>query len=361
MPWNWQLPDWPNFVYDPAFVTQLERRFIQGVGGVMAVLRHLDQGEQEQLIVEVLSDEGLKSSEIEGEVLERESLQISIRRHFGLEVKRLPVRERGMGDLMWGVYKSFEEPLTHDTLFVWQELLKGSFLEGTEVGRYRTHDDPMQIVSNQHLRQRVFFEAPPSSQVELEMERFVKWFNESKDRLSPLVRASIAHLYFESIHPFEDGNGRIGRAIVEKSLSQSLGEPILIAISKILSEKKREYYAALEGCNRCLEADSWIQFFADVIVDALNRSLELIHFLITKSKLLNSLVGQINSRQEKVLLRMFKEGPEGFMGGLSTENYLSITKTSRATATRDLADLVEKGALKRTGQLRHTRYWLITS
>ncbi len=190
------------------------------------------------------------------------------------------------------------------------------------------------------------------------MTQFIDWFNQSLHRGSLLTRAAVAHLYFESIHPFEDGNGRIGRAIVEKALSQSLGQPIVLAISQVIVQRKREYYAALERCNKTLNIEKWVHFFADIIVEAQKTALEMIEFLIGKSRLMNDLNGKINARQEKVLLRMFAEGITGFTAGLSAENYIVITKTSTATTTRDLADLVEKGALHKTGQLRHTRYWL---
>jgi Fic family protein len=192
------------------------------------------------------------------------------------------------------------------------------------------------------------------------MKAFIAWFNSSYKKGSILERAAVAHLYFENIHPFEDGNGRIGRLLVEKILSQEIGRPVLIAVSRILERRKKEYYAELGKCNHTLEVQDWVNFFAQVIVQAQEESLELLHFLIQKSKLLISLIGKLNSRQEKALLRMFEEGVNGFKGGLSAENYIAITKASRATATRDLADMVEKGALVKTGELRHTRYWINT-
>lgn len=225
-------------------------------------------------------------------------------------------------------------------------------------GGYRTHKELMQIVSNQYGETKVFFEAPPSRQILHEMSAFIQWFNAQKEGGSILGQAALSHLYFESIHPFEDGNGHIGRALVEKLLSQRLRRPTLIAISQVIEERKKEYYERLGACNRSLDATAWVKFFAEVILEAQEKALENVEFLITKSRLMNQLIGQLNKRQEKVLLRMFAEGPKGFSGGLSAENYLSITKASRATATRDLTDLVEKGVLYKTGELRHTRYWL---
>jgi len=359
MVWNWQLPNWPQFTYDSSSIASLESQFLQGAGGVFAILKHLNDKKKKQFIVEVLSAEGLNSAEIEGEILERESLQSSIQRHFGLvsEKNRILPKEQGMGDLMWSVYDSYDQILTHEMLYQWHDMLmQQSGIQ--DKGKYRTHEDPMQIVSGRYANQTVYFEAPPSSKVHEEMIRFIDWFNESKKMEPALARAALAHVYFESIHPFEDGNGRIGRALVEKALSQKLGQPTLIAASQVITKRKNEYYEALGTCNRSLDAGKWVSFFSEVLVQSQEESLLQINFLMAKSQLMNQLKGKINDRQERVLLRMFREGVEGFSGGLSASNYIAITKTSNATATRDLADLVEKGALNKTGQLRHTRYWL---
>ena len=360
MKWNWELANWPQFIYDHSLLIDLEQKFLQGVGGSFAVLKHLEDKKKRQFIVEILCTEGLNSAEIEGEILQRESLQSSIQRHFGLSIdnKKIPSKEEGMGDLMWRVYDTYDQILTHEMLFEWHTLFMGNQFRVSDIGKYRTHKEPMQIISSRFDKQTVYFEAPPSKIINKEMNKFIKWFNDSRHKESILTRAAIAHVYFESIHPFEDGNGRIGRALVEKSLSQSLNQPTLIAVSEIITRRKKEYYAALAECNKTLNIAKWIKFFAEVIVQSQEKSLSLIHFLMAKSKLMNQLKGKINKRQEKVLLRIFTEGLTGFSGGLSAENYIAITKTSRATATRDLADLVEKGALYKTGQLRHSRYWL---
>jgi Fic family protein len=227
-----------------------------------------------------------------------------------------------------------------------------------ERGRYRTHSEPMQIVARRYDNARVYFEAPPSINIPNEMERFISWFNDGATVGPILGRAAIAHLYFENIHPFEDGNGRIGRALVEKILSQGVQRPVLIAVSNILEKDKKNYYASLEKCNRSLDANGWVEFFSATILKAQEESIELLLFLMEKAKIFTKLSGKINPRQEKALRKLFESGPEGFKGGLSAENYISITKASRASTTRDLAHLVELGALMRTGELRHTRYWL---
>ncbi len=360
MVWNWELPAWPQFHYDPDRLSALERQFLLGVGSAFAYLKTLDEQEYHHFIIEILSLEGLESSRIEGEILDRESLQSSIKQHFGLQTapKRGTGKESGMAQLLCSVYESFDQPLTHEMLWQWHAMLFKEASGIADCGKYRTHTEPMQIVSNRYDSSTVFFEAPPSEKVFYEMTAFIDWFNSANRSGSLLGRAAIAHIYFESIHPFEDGNGRIGRVLVEKVLAQGVGRPILIAISKTLEKRKKEYYSSLETCNRSLEAEQWVEFFAHVVIQAHENSMSLLYFLIEKSKMFQALSGQINPRQTKVLLRMFEEGPNGFKGGLSAENYIAITKTTRATATRDLTDLVEKGALCRTGELRHTRYRL---
>ena len=173
-----------------------------------------------------------------------------------------------------------------------------------------------------------------------------------------LTRAGIAHLYFESVHPFEDGNGRIGRAIAEKALAQGFGQPTLTALAATILLRRKAYYAALEAANKSNEVTLWLAWFAGIVIEAQRRATAHVDFLLEKTRLLDRLRGQINSRQEKALLRVLREGPDGFKGGLSAGNYTTITGASPATTTRDLAGLVETGALRREGERRHARYYL---
>lgn len=360
MPWNWQLPDWPKFTYDASRISHQERQFLISLGSECAYLKSITKNDQTQFIVEILSQEAFESSKIEGEILERASLQSSLRRHLGLRStkKAEAQKESGMAELLCNVYETFDKPLTHEMLKTWHAMLfKGQAIL-TDLGNYRTHPEPMQIVSHRLDSRKVFFEAPPSEIVPHEMTKFVEWFNSSLSSEPILGRAALAHVYFESIHPFEDGNGRIGRILIEKVLSQGVGQPIFIAVSKTLEKRRKQYYKALGQCNRTLNVHFWVEFFAEAVLLAQEESMLLLHFLIKKSKMLTDLSGQLNPRQEKILIRMFEEGPEGFKGGLSAENYIAITKASRATTTRDLTDLVQKRALIKTGELRHTRYWL---
>ncbi len=236
MPWNWELPDWPHFKYDRDLVSQQERQFLLSIGSSLAFLKNIGEKDYNQFVVEILSVEGLESSRIEGEILNRESLQSSIKHHFGLTSsrKRESNKESGMAHLLCNVYESFDNPLTHEMLWKWHAQLFSDQSHIADRGKYRTHIEPMQIVSRQYASSRVFFEAPPSMQVADEMTAFIDWFNSTSPSEPILGRAAIAHVYFESIHPFEDGNGRIGRILVEKVLSQGVERPTLIAVSKVL-------------------------------------------------------------------------------------------------------------------------------
>jgi Fic family protein len=367
MTWNWQQPHWPEFIYDPAALEPLERQFLLRSGEFIGAFRHVGPDDRDMLKIELIGDEALKTSEIEGEILDRASVQSSLRRHFGLgtDGRRIRPAERGIAEMMVDLYRGFGEPLTHATMSAWHKMLMSGERRIGVVGAYRRHAEPMRVVSGAAHDPEVHFEAPPSSRMNAEMDAFVSWFNETapggKRPLPALTRAGIAHLYFVSIHPFEDGNGRIGRALAEKSLAQDLGQPTLIALAYTIERARKAYYAALERSNKDIEITDWLVYFAEAILEAQRNTMKRLGFHMAKAKLYEKLRGRLNERQEKVIARMFREGTDGFKGGLSAENYITIAKTSRATATRDLQDLVEKGALTRTGELRHTRYHLSLS
>lgn len=364
MKWNWQNAKWPNFRYDAASVMPLEQKFLQSAGEVIGAVRHFNEEDSNQLRIELLSDEAVKTSEIEGEFLDRASVQSSLRRQFGLNTDDRQIRpqERGIAEMMADVYRNWHEPLDREKLFHWHSMLMAGNRYIETIGDYRKHEDAMQTVSGRLDKPTIHFEAPPSRQVKPEMETFIIWFNRSgpdgQTPLQALTRAAVGHLYFESIHPFEDGNGRIGRALAEKSLAQNIGQPSLISLAFTIEKNRKSYYSELERHQRTLDISDWIIFFSETILDAQRATLERIDFFIQKAKFYDRFRAELNERQEKVVARIFKEGIAGFKGGLSAENYISITNTSRATATRDLQQLVEIGALTRTGERRHTRYSL---
>ncbi|AFL51486.1 Fic family protein [Sinorhizobium fredii] len=364
MRWNWQRNDWPDFSYDHAALEPLEKSFLLHAGEFLGAYRHVSPEGRDTLKIELISDEALKTSEIEGETLDRASLQSSLRCQFGMDTdsRRIGPAERGIAEMMVDLYRSFGLPLSHETMFVWHRMVMASANRLQVVGGYRTHSDPMQVVSGAIGHPKIHFEAPPSEQVPREMDAFVNWFNatapDGAKPLPALTRAGMVHLYFESIHPFEDGNGRIGRALSEKSIAQDLGQPSLIALAYTIERGRKSYYDMLEKSNKNNAITDWLIYFGQTILEAQQTTLKRVEFHISKTRLYDSLRGQLNPRQEKVIARMFREGIEGFKGGLSAENYISITQASRATATRDLQGLVAKGAFLRTGELRHTRYHL---
>jgi Fic family protein len=364
MPWNWQQPNWPNFVWDEDKLARAEILFAENAGIAIGTTQHLDDDSRETLTIEIMSGEACDTSAIEGEVLDRDSVQSSIRRHLGLKAdRRARPAEAGIAEMMVDLYRNLASPLDHETLFGWHRMVMNGRRDLADIGGYRRHDDPMQIVSGPVHRPRIHFEAPPSERMTAEMDRFLAWFQDTMPAgptpLPAITRAGISHIWFESLHPFEDGNGRIGRAIVGKALSQGLSTPALTAVAGTLLERRKAYYQALEAASHDLDVTDWLTWFADAVIEAQQRSLTWIRFILDKTRLLGRVRDQLNTRQEKAVLRMFEAGPEGFVGGMSAGNYMSITGAPSATATRDLADLVERGVLRRTGERKATRYYLI--
>jgi Fic family protein len=363
MKWNWQQLDWPNFKWDRSRISAAEEQFLLATGVAIGTVKHLGEDEHNQLLVEVMSGEAVTTSAIEGEVLDRASVRSSILHQLGLaspDKRRVLPAEQGIAEMMVDLYRSFSQPLSDEMLFGWHRMVTSGRKDLADIGRYRTSREPMQVISGPIGAQTAHFEAPPSKQVPAEMKRFVSWFNRtasgSKEPLPAITRAGTAHLFFESIHPFEDGNGRIGRAIAEKAMTQSFGQPVLVSLATTILAHQKSYYEALERANRRNDITQWLVWFAEIALEAQRRSIEQVEFIIAKAKLLDRLSDHINERQLKALMRMFREGPEGFKGGLSAGNYSTITGASPATTTRDLADLVEKGALIRTGERKYARY-----
>ena len=362
MQWIWQHKKWPNFEYDLSLFLQYDKEFYKNAGNVIGVLSHLPSENVQLLQIEILTQEAISTSSIEGEILQRASVQSSIRKHLGLKTEKIkiPANEAGIAEMMSNVYTDFDKPLSHATLFLWHKMLMNGRRDIEHIGNYRMHTDPMQIVSGNLSAPKLFYEAPPSSDVITQMEIFVEWYNNQilNDELPIVVAAGIAHLYFEIIHPFEDGNGRIGRALIEKMISQKMKTPALNSFAKIIEANKKEYYNALQSCNNNLNISEWLIFFSKMLLQSQKYTISMVDFIIFKSKFLLKYENVINSRQTKVLLRIFEEGMEGFKGGLSAANYKTITSASAATATRDLQELVAFKVLDKKGELKYSRYYL---
>ncbi len=362
--WNWQQKDWPDFRYDGAKLEKAEAEFLHQSGVFIGTVRHVSEEDKQQITFDLISDEALYTSEIEGEILDRASLQSSIRRNFGLvtDNHKIPPAEQGIAEMMVNLYQNFDAPLSDSLLFRWHQMLMNGRDDLKDIGGYRTGEAPMQVVSGPIHKPKVHFEAPPAHRLQSEMTQFIEWFNETgpkgKNPLPALTRAGLAHWHFVIIHPFEDGNGRIARTLAEKAMAQCLGHSTLIALSHAINNSRKTYYDALERNNKGNEIIDWLSYFAQTALKAQSMAQSMVNFLIDKTKFFDRFRDQLNERQKKTITRMFREGPNGFQGGLSAEKYIRITGTSRATATRDLQDLVDKEALTRTGTLKSTRYHL---
>lgn len=364
MVYNWQLTDWPVFTYQPGISEKLILEFLLKSGLISGILTGFPKENQTELKLEIMVEEAIKTSEIEGEFLSRQDVMSSIKKNLGIhEAQPLLVKDhraKGIARLMIAVRSSFAEPLKEVDLFAWHEML----MEGNRyvmAGKWRTDSSPMQVVSGVIGKEIVHFEAPPSNLVATEMNQFINWFNQTGPGQpevisNPLIRSAISHLYFESIHPFEDGNGRIGRALAEKALHQGLGQPTLISLSNTIEKDKSGYYGALKKAQRSNEITSWLDYFADTVTKAQQEAERLIQFTLKKTRFFDLYRSRLNERQIKVISRMLEEGPDGFAGGMSAKKYMTITKSSKPTATRDLQELRDFGIFIPSGGGRSVIY-----
>ena len=353
MTWIWPQKNWPHFSYKSIF--ELDEKFVQNAGILTGLQEILDDSVLMNIKIEQLSEEAFRTSEIEGELLNRDSVKLSIRKNIQKQEINWNLKENNIAAVVVDAQNSVEEPLSQNLLFRWYKMLMKNRHDLLNAEGFRTHQDAMQIVST--ATGEVYYEAPPSKQVPEEMKIFIDWFNSSKE-LSPLVRAGIAHLHFVMIHPFEDGNGRISRLLAEKALAQYLKRPLTISISAAIQKNRKKYYDALEQANHSIEIDNWLQYFAETVIEAQENLKKIVKFTVKKSSFYNKFGNFLNERQKKAITTIFKYGSFEFVGGMSAEKYIAITGTSRATATRDLNDLVEKGIMIKSGERRYARYQL---
>jgi Fic family protein len=363
--YNWQLKDWPHFRFSLESIEGDLLLFAEKAGRVSGMLVGLPEETRLDIVIDIILAEAIKTSEIEGEFPSRKDILSSIRKNLGLHVSTEHIKDKsaaGLGELMINVRNTFKEPLTEEKLFAWHRLLIGEN-NRIEVGKWRTHKEPMQVVSGAMGKERVHYEAPPSERVPTEMKAFITWFNETgpggkAEIKSAPVRSAVAHLYFETIHPFEDGNGRIGRAIAEKALSQAIGRPVVLSLSSTIEANKKNYYEALEKAQQSNEITRWVEYFVRTSLAAQTEAEEQIDFTLKKTRFFDRYKDQLNERQLTVIKRMLEEGPKGFEGGMNARKYIGITKTSKATATRDMQQLMEIGAFILSGKAggRSTSY-----
>jgi len=366
MKWCWQQKDWPDFIYDISKLKDLEAMFVAEYSRLLGVSSIITAEQQQTFTIEMMSEEALKSSRLEGEMLDRDRVASSLLRQLGLAPEysdhRASDKEKGIAALMVDNYQSYDAPLTHEMLFKWHPYVVAPSFVIRDIGKYRTSTEPMQIVSGYEGNYKVHYAAPPATRLKDEMSAFIQWYNDTApggcNPLPALTRSGITHIYFEAIHPFDDGNGRIGRALSEKALAQSLGQPALLALSHVIEQTKPEYYEQLEKSQKGLDMDAWLSYFARITLDAVAHSQQLIRFTVEKTRLFDRLRGQINARQERAIMRMLAEGLNGFTGGMSAKKYMKITGAISRTASRDLQGLVGLGVFTKTGQLKGTRYWI---
>ena len=366
MKYNWELPDWPNFSFNQDTIQSSLYKFAEELGLVNGMLKATDQNSHNEILVQTILMEALKTSEIENEYLSRQDVMSSIKNNLDLNDKLEHVSDKkaaGIAKLMTDVRYSYKENLTKEKLFEWHSYLVFR-QRRIIIGDWRQGDEPMQVISGNVGKENIHFEAPPSSKVPAEMVKFITWFNDTapngkREISNAIIRAAIAHLYFESIHPFEDGNGRIGRAIAQKALSQTLKRPIILSLSKVIEEDRKAYYSALQKGSISNEITNWLVYFAEITVKAQQQIRELIDFTIQKVKFFDAYKDELNSRQVKAINKMFNAGVSGFEGGMTAKKYMSITGASKATATRDLQSLNELGIFPFLGDGRNVNYQIM--
>lgn len=365
--WVWQHTSWPEWRFDAAALAApvAAARKAQGEasGRAQLLTAALDAKAQTELLVL----EGFNTSAIEGEKLDIEALRRSIARRLGVQLENpnqarsAPRAVEGLVDMLQDATTNFDKPLTLEQLNAWQAALFPTGRSGLyeiRVGQLRG-GEPMRIVSGPHQRERVHYEALPREGLEREAQVFVDWFNGRSLGLDGLVRAGLAHLWFEVLHIYEDGNGRVGRALVDKALAQDEKRSMrLYSLSAQLYLVREEYYAALERASRGdLDATEWLFFFAQQVEAAAIASELAIGKVLDKAKFWVAHGAQpINDRQRKVVNVLLDQGRGGFEGGMTNAKYVSIAKTSPATAQRDLAELVRAGMLQLVGAGRSVRY-----
>ncbi|MFI5164616.1 MAG: Fic family protein [Bacteroidia bacterium] len=348
MAYNWQQKDWPEFRYTLNDIEDALFAFAEETGHLSGILKGMPEKVQTETMIDIMVSEAIKTSEIEGEYLSRPDVISSIRNNLGLNINQEKIKDKkaeGAGKLMVVVRNTFSSPLTERDLFSWHRMLMNQNPQ-IKVGVWRTHKEPMQVVSGAMGKEKIHFEAPPSSSVPGEMRKFINWFNDTapggkKEIKKSPVRSAIAHLYFETIHPFEDGNGRIGRAIAEKALSQTTGRPVFLSLSQTIGGNRKSYYAALEKAQNSNEITAWINYFVNTLLEAQRQTKIFIDLTLRKTKFFDRFKNQLNERQLKAVKRMIDAEPKGFEGGMTAKKYSSLAKVSKATATRDLQELTD--------------------
>lgn len=351
----WQSPGWPNLRWQSERLLAAlgSARLAQGKLLSQAAALDFDLGQQAQ--AEILTEEAVKTAAIEGESLDRSSVRSSVAQRLGLPTAGLPPAPRhveGLVQVLLDATRNFRTPLTEERLKGWQAALFPTGYSGLhriQVGDWRGKEEPMQVVSGPVGRETVHYEAPPGERVRVEVERFLAWWEETAGTMDGLLRAGIAHFRFVTIHPIEDGNGRLARALTDMALAQDERLPVrFYSLSSQIMAEREAYYQVLEQTQRGDgDITAWLEWFLGCFERAVVYSETLLAGVLLKARFWQRHAGaRLTERQRKVLNRLLDAGPGGFEGGMTTRKYAGLTGVSKATAQRELADLVDMGLLR---------------
>lgn len=362
----WEKSDWPTFSWDEKGLTNLLAEVCREQGRLLGKMEALGFELRSEAHLQTLTEDVVKSSEIEGEKLEREQVRSSIARRLGMDVGGLAFTDRnveGVVEMMLDATSNYAAPLTEERLFAWHASLfptGRSGLTQIRVGDWRDDSDgPMQVVSGPVGREKVHYEAPPTARVPDEMAKFLRWFEEPGDMDSLLI-AGLAHVWFVTIHPFDDGNGRIARAIADMALARSekTGQRFY-SMSAQIRRQHKGYYDMLEWTQKGdLDVTRWQQWFLNCLGRAIDGAQETLGAVLYKARFWERFAKEaLNERQIKVLNRLL----DGFEGKLTTSKWAKLAKCSQDTAYRDILNLIERGALQKDpGGGRSTSYSLVS-
>ncbi len=360
-----QLHQWPVFTWNTDEIASLLAAVRFKQGKLLGYMEHLGFDLKAEAVLQTLTQDVVKSSEIEGEMLNIDQVRSSIARRLGLDIVGLVPSDRhvdGVVEMMLDATQRYDQPLDEERLFGWHAALfptGRSSMYRIVVGDWRknTKDNPMQVVSGAIGREKVHFQAPDSDKLLVEMERFLAWFN-SDVAIDPMLKAAVAHLWFVTIHPFEDGNGRISRAIADMQLARADGSPQrFYSMSAQIRQERKHYYSILEKTQSGdLDITEWLKWFLECLGRAIDASDIVLASVMLKAKLWMMPVAQtFNDRQRLMLNKLL----DGFEGKLTSSKWAKIAKCSQDTATRDIQDLVTKGILvKDEAGGRSTNYLL---
>ena len=340
----------------------------------MGLASHLQLMDLGDLQLQGWTDEAIATAQIEGELLQVNSVRASAARRLGLaDAKALErdARTEATLNVLQAAIEQSQQPLSHDTLCGWQAALFPTGRSGIQkirTGAYRDHAEPMQIVTPRLGKPDiVHYQAPASADVHAHMTQLIDWLNSSQGKTDGLVRAALAHLWLEAIHPFEDGNGRVGRALVEMALAQDLKtDKRLWSLSQQMWLDRTGYYAQLQAATGKAQMDvtPWVQWFVGCVHKAADATWEHMQTAMRKTRFWSELRAQhpqLTPTQTKAINKLYDVGPDGFAKGISTEKYVNLCRVSRATAYRELTALCQMGVLVQTGAGRGTRYQLVFS